>query len=36
METYPCKPIENIDIISRIQIIDGTFSVDFKSVCQGS
>jgi hypothetical protein len=31
-ETYPCKAIENVHVVTRVQIIDGTFTIDFESV----
>ena len=31
-ETHPGITIENVDIIASVQVIDGTFTIDLKSV----
>jgi hypothetical protein len=31
-KTYPCKAIENVNIVTRVQIIDSTFTIDFESI----
>ena len=31
-ETYPGKAIENVHVVARVQIIDGTFAIDFERV----
>ena len=30
--THPCVAVEDVDIVAGVQVIDGTFTIDFKSV----
>jgi hypothetical protein len=30
--TYTSKPVEHIDVFTSVKIIDGTFTVNFKSI----
>lgn len=31
-ETYACKSVENIDVVAGIQIINGAFTINLKSI----
>lgn len=31
--TYPGVSVEHIDVVSSIQVVNRTFTIDFKSVC---
>jgi hypothetical protein len=33
--TYAGVAVENIDVIARVEVVDGAFAVNFKSVCVG-
>ena len=30
--THPCIAVENVDIIASVQVVNGSFAVDFESI----
>ena len=33
--TYPCVPVEDVDVVASVQVVDRTLAVNLERVCKG-